>query len=216
MRSLLSIRPQRWVMLFSGFVLWGIGLALFVRANLGLGPWDAFHQGLGFQLGITIGTASIIASVLVLLLWIPLKQRPGIGTVFNALCIGPFIDLSLSLLPQEIESLWLRGAMMLVGMACVGIGSALYLPAGLGAGPRDGLMMGLHDKLGWSIRGSRTAIEAVALAFGWLMGGTVGIGTLVFALGIGPVVQASLAHGRRWLPDWRLPAPKAAPVSARR
>ena len=116
MRSLLSIRPQRWVMLFSGFLLWGIGLALFVRANLGLGPWDAFHQGLGFQLGITIGTASIIASVLVLLLWIPLKQRPGIGTVFNALCIGPFIDLSLSLLPQEIESLWLRGAMMLVGM----------------------------------------------------------------------------------------------------
>ncbi len=210
MRSILSIAPQRWVMLFSGFLLWGLGLALFVRANLGLGPWDAFHQGLGFQLGITIGTASIIASVLVLLLWIPLKQRPGIGTIFNALTIGPFTDLFLWLLPEQIESLWLRGTMLAAGMICVGLGSALYLPAGLGAGPRDGLMMGLHDKLGWSIRASRTTVEACALGFGWLMGGTVGVGTLVFAFGIGPVVQASLAHARRWLPDWRLPAPASA------
>jgi len=210
MRSILSIAPQRWVMLFSGFLLWGLGLALFVRADLGLGPWDAFHQGLGFQLGMTIGTASIIASVLVLLLWIPLRQRPGLGTICNALTIGPFTDLGLWLLPQEIENLWLRGAMLAAGMACVGLGSALYLPAGLGAGPRDGLMMGLHDKLGWSLRSSRTAIEASALAIGWLMGGTVGIGTLVFAFGIGPVVQASLSHARRWLPDWRLPAPAPA------
>jgi uncharacterized membrane protein YczE len=96
--------------------------------------------------------------------------------------------------------------MLVAGMACVGLGSALYLPAGLGAGPRDGLMMGLHDKLGWSIRVSRTAVEASALAIGWAMGGTVGIGTLVFAFGIGPLVQASLAHSSRWLPDWRLQA----------
>lgn len=210
MRSFRSIAPQRWLMLFSGFVLWGLGLALFVRANLGLGPWDAFHQGLSFQLGITIGQASIIASVIVLLFWIPLRQRPGIGTVLNALTIGPFMDLFLSLLPQQIESLWLRGAMLLVGMTCVGLGSALYLPAGLGAGPRDGLMMGIHDKLGWSIRLSRSAIEASALAIGWAMGGTVGIGTLVFAFGIGPVVQASLNQARRFLPDWRLPAPATA------
>jgi uncharacterized membrane protein YczE len=210
MRSVLSIAPQRWLMLFSGFLAWGFGLALFVRASLGLGPWDAFHQGLGFQLGISIGTASIIASVIVLVLWIPLRQRPGIGTILNALTIGPFTDLGLWLLPQEIENLWLRGAMLVAGMACIGIGSALYLPAGLGAGPRDGLMMGLHDKLGWSIRLSRTAIEASALAIGWAMGGTVGIGTLIFALGVGPLVQASLAHGRRWLPDWRLPAPVSA------
>jgi uncharacterized membrane protein YczE len=210
MRSLLSVRPQRWLMLFSGFLLWGLGLALFVRANLGMGPWDAFHQGLGFQLGITIGTASIIASVMVLLFWIPLRQRPGIGTICNALTIGPFTDFFLWLLPQDIESLWLRGAMLPAAMACVGVGSALYLPAGLGAGPRDGLMMGLHDKLGWSIRASRTAVEACALGFGFLMGGTVGVGTLVFAFGIGPVVQTSLTHARRWLPDWRLPAPASA------
>ena len=197
-------------MLFSGFLAWGFGLALFVRANLGLGPWDAFHQGLGFQIGITIGQASIIAGVIVLLFWIPLRQRLGLGTVFNVLTIGPFTDLGLWLLPQEIESLWLRGAMLAGGMACVGLGSALYLPAGLGAGPRDGLMMGLHDKLGWSIRASRTAVEASALAIGWAMGGTVGIGTLVFAFGIGPLVQASLTHSRRWLPDWRLSAPAPA------
>jgi uncharacterized membrane protein YczE len=210
MRSILSIAPQRWLMLFSGFLAWGFGLALFVRASLGLGPWDAFHQGLGFQLGLTIGTASIIASVIVLLFWIPLRQRPGLGTVLNALTIGPATDFSLWLLPQEIESLWLRGAMLVAGMACVGLGSALYLPAGLGAGPRDGLMMGLHDKLGWSIRVSRTAVEASALVIGWAMGGTVGIGTLVFAFGIGPLVQASLTHSRRWLPDWRLAAPAPA------
>jgi uncharacterized membrane protein YczE len=210
MRYVLSIAPQRWLMLFSGFLAWGFGLALFVRANLGLGPWDAFHQGLGFQLGITIGTASMIAGLIVLLFWIPLRQRPGLGTVFNVLTIGPFTDLGLWLLPQEIENLWLRGAMLAGGMACIGLGSALYLPAGLGAGPRDGLMMGLHDKLGWSIRLSRTAVEASALAIGWAMGGTVGIGTVVFALGVGPLVQASLAHAGRWLPAWRLPTPAPA------
>src|SRR4030095_3357686 len=140
MRSILSAKPQRWLMLFGGFLAWGFGLALFVRANLGLGPWDAFHQGLGFQLGITIGQASIIAGVIVLLFWIPLRQRPGIGTVVNVLTIGPFTDLGLWLLPPEGESLWLRAVMLLAGMACIGLGSALYLPAGLGAGPRDGLM----------------------------------------------------------------------------
>jgi len=195
-------------MLFSGFLAWGFGLALFVRANLGLGPWDAFHQGLGFQTGLTIGTASIIAGLIVLLFWIPLKERLGLGTIGNVLTIGPATDLGLWLLPEGIEALWLRGAMLAAGMACVGLGSALYLPAGLGAGPRDGLMMGLHRKMGWSIRASRTTVEASALAIGWAMGGTVGIGTLVFALGIGPVVQASLAHSHRFLRDWRLPPPR--------
>ena len=181
MRSFLAIAPQRWVMLFGGFLAWGLGLALFVRANLGLGPWDAFHQGLGFQTGLTIGTASIIAGLVVLLFWIPLKERPGFGTIFNVLTIGPATDFGLWLIPQGIENLWLRGAMLAAGMACVGLGSALYLPAGLGAGPRDGLMMGLHRKLGWSIRISRTSVEASALGIGYLMGGTVGLGTLVFA-----------------------------------
>jgi uncharacterized membrane protein YczE len=211
MRSILSIAPQRWLMLFSGFAAWGFGLALFVRANLGMGPWDAFHQGLGFQTGLSIGTASIITGIAILLLWIPLKERPGLGTIGNVLTVGPATDLGLWMLPAEIESYWLRGLMLLAGMACVGIGSALYLPAGLGAGPRDGLMMGLHRKTGWSIRLSRTSVEASALAIGIAMGGRFGIGTLVFALGIGPVVQFSLLHAHRFLPDWRLPKPETPP-----
>jgi uncharacterized membrane protein YczE len=208
MRSILSIAPQRWVMLFAGFAAWGFGLALFVRANLGMGPWDAFHQGLGFQTGLSIGTASIITGVFILLLWIPLKERPGLGTIGNVLTIGPATDLGLWLLPVGIESYWLRGLMLLAGMACVGIGSALYLPAGLGAGPRDGLMLGLNRKTGWSIRLSRSLVEASALGIGILMGGKFGIGTVVFALGIGPVVQFSLAHSHRFLPDFRLPKPE--------
>jgi uncharacterized membrane protein YczE len=208
MRSILSIAPQRWLMLFAGFAAWGFGLALFVRANLGMGPWDAFHQGLGFQTGLSIGTASIITGLFILLLWIPLKERPGFGTIGNVLTVGPFTDLGLWLLPAEIESYWLRGAMLLTGMACVGIGSALYLPAGLGAGPRDGLMLGLNRKTGWSIRLSRSLVEASALGIGILMGGKFGIGTIVFALGIGPVVQFSLAHSHRFVPDYRLPPPQ--------
>lgn len=208
MRSILSIAPQRWVMLFSGFAAWGFGLALFVRANLGMGPWDAFHQGLGFQTGLSIGTASIITGLAILLLWIPLKERPGLGTIGNVLTIGPATDLGLWLLPVGIESYWLRGLMLLAGMVCVGIGSALYLPAGLGAGPRDGLMLGLNRKTGWSIRLSRSLVEASALGIGILMGGKFGIGTVVFALGIGPVVQFSLAHSYRFLPDFRLPKPE--------
>ena len=208
MRSILSIAPQRWVMLFSGFAAWGFGLALFVRANLGMGPWDAFHQGLGFQTGLSIGTASIITGLFILLLWIPLKERPGLGTIGNVLTIGPAMDVGLWLLPTEVESYWLRGLMLLAGMACVGIGSALYLPAGLGAGPRDGLMLGLNRKTGWSIRLSRSLVEASALGIGILMGGKFGIGTIVFALGIGPVVQFSLAHAHHFLPDFRLPKPE--------
>ena len=154
-----------------------------------------------------MGTASIIASVIVLLFWIPLQAAAGHR--HHLQCADHRARhrfLGLWLLPPEIESLWVRGAMLLAGMVCVGVGSALYLPAGLGAGPRDGLMMGLHNKLGWSIRLSRSAVEASALGIGFLMGGTVGVGTLVFAFGIGPVVQFSLTHGSRWLPDWRLPA----------
>ena len=208
MRSILSIAPQRWVMLFAGFAAWGFGLALFVRANLGMGPWDAFHQGLGLQTGLSIGTASIITGLFILLLWIPLKERPGLGTIGNVLTIGPAMDLGLWLLPGEVESYWLRGLMVVAGMACVGIGSALYLPAGLGAGPRDGLMIGLNRKTGWSIRLSRSLVEASALGIGILMGGKFGIGTIVFALGIGPVVQFSLAHAHHFLPDFRIPPPQ--------
>lgn len=191
----------RWTMLFSGFLFWGLGLSLFVRADLGLGPWDAFHQGLGQQLGITIGTASVVTGVGLLVLWIPLRERPGWGTLFNALCIGPAMDFGLWLLPP-VEELALRWAMLVAALLLIGLGSALYLPPGLGAGPRDGLMLGFSRRFGWSVRRSRTLIEASALLIGFLMGGRVGLGTIVFALGVGPVVQVSLNISRRHLPHW--------------
>ena len=191
----------RWTMLFSGLLFWGFGLALFVRANLGLGPWDAFHQGLGLQIGITIGSASVITGLALLLLWIPLRERPGWGTLCNALCVGPAMDLGLWLIPT-VEDLLVRWAMLIIGMLLIGAGSALYLPPRLGAGPRDGLMLGFARRFGWSVRRSRTMIEASALLVGFLMGGRVGLGTIVFALGVGPVVQTSLNLSRRLLPHW--------------
>lgn len=177
--------------LLLGFVIWGLAVALQVRAELGLSPWDVFHQGLGFRLGITIGMAGVVTSVGVLLLWIPLRMKPGIGTVLNALVIGPSADLFLLVLPP-IDDLFLRWVFLLLGILLMGVGSALYLPARLGTGPRDGVMVGLNRKFGFSIRFARTIVEVCALVIGWFLGGTVGLGTLVAALGIGPTIQACL------------------------
>lgn len=177
--------------LLLGFVIWGLAVALQVRAELGLSPWDVFHQGLGFRLGITIGMAGVVTSVGVLLLWIPLRMKPGIGTVLNALVIGPSADLFLLALPP-IDDLFLRWVFLLLGILLMGVGSALYLPARLGTGPRDGVMVGLNRKYGFSIRFARTIVEVCALVIGWFLGGTVGLGTLVAALGIGPTIQACL------------------------
>ncbi|TDQ78513.1 putative membrane protein YczE [Dongia mobilis] len=177
--------------LLLGFVIWGLAVALQVRAELGLSPWDVFHQGLGFRLGITIGMAGVVTSVGVLLLWIPLRMKPGIGTVLNALVIGPSADLFLLILPP-IDDLLLRWVFLLLGILLMGVGSALYLPARLGTGPRDGVMVGLNRKFGFSIRFARTIVEVCALVIGWFLGGTVGLGTLVAAIGIGPTIQACL------------------------
>jgi len=187
---------RNWICLFAGFGFWGLGIALMVRSGLGLGPWDVFHQGLGLKAGVTIGTAAIVAGAAILLLWIPLRERPGLGTVANVLSIGPLADFSLLYVPVG-HDLAVRWAMLLGGVLCTGIGSALYLPAKLGAGPRDGLMMALHRRFGLSIRLARTLIEIVALGVGWLLGGTAGLGTVVFALGIGPIVQFMLAAVKR-------------------
>jgi len=179
---------KRWIFLFAGFACYGLAIAMMVHAGLGLGPWDAFHQGIAKQSGLKIGTAAMIAGAAVMLFWLPLRQKPGIGTVLNVLCIGPMTNLALDFVPMPhgVVQQW---ALMLGGVVVISIGSALYLPTKLGAGPRDGLMLGLHQKFGLSIRVARTLVEVCVLGAGWWLGGTVGLGTLAFACLIGPLVH---------------------------
>jgi uncharacterized membrane protein YczE len=182
---------KRWTNLIIGLTCFGLGVALMVRADLGLSPWEVLHQGLSEQTGIPIGMVSILMGVPILLAWLPLGERPGWGTLVNIVLIGLVTDLALLALP-DVSLLALRAALMIGGILTVGVGSGLYLGAAMGAGPRDGLMLGLARRSGWSVRLIRTLLEVAVLAAGWLLGGTVGIGTLAFAFGIGPVVQAAL------------------------
>lgn len=193
---MISFLLKRLLPLMIGFVIWGLAVALQVRADLGLAPWDVFHQGLGNHLGIGIGWAGAVTSIGVLLLWIPLRMKPGIGTILNALVIGPSAELFLEIV-ETPDNIVIRWVFMLGGIVLMGIGSALYLPARLGAGPRDGMMVGLNKKFAFSIRLSRTLVEMAALIIGFFLGGTVGLGTLVIAVGLGPTVQAML-QTRRW------------------
>lgn len=180
-------RAARFVQLIAGLVLFGASLALLVRSRLGLDPWDVFHQGLSVTTGLTIGTCTIAAGVVVLLLWIPLRQRPGAGTVANVVLVGLALDAVLALIP-ETDDLALRWTYLVGGIIVNGIATGAYIGAGLGPGPRDGLMVGLTR----SIRVVRTAIEVSVLVVGWLLGGTVGVGTLLYALTIGPIVHRTL------------------------
>jgi uncharacterized membrane protein YczE len=173
--------------LIIGLVLFGVGVAFMVVANLGLSPWEVLHQGISFRTGISIGTVAIITGVGVLLLWIPLHERIGIGTVLNVLIIGPVVDVSLWLLPDQVDMMWLRWALMVGGTVIIALGSGLYIGAGLGPGPRDGLMTGLATK-GINVAVARIGIEIAVLIIGHFLGGTVGIGTLVFAFSVGPLV----------------------------
>jgi uncharacterized membrane protein YczE len=177
--------------LIVGLVLFGIGIAIMVIANLGLSPWEVLHQGISLRTGIPIGTVGILTGILVLLLWIPLRERIGIGTLLNVLLIGLVVDASLWLLPDDIETMWLRWALMAGGTLIIAIGSGLYIGAGLGPGPRDGLMTGLATK-GINVAAARIGIEITVLIIGYFLGGTVGIGTLVFAFGVGPLVAIFL------------------------
>lgn len=177
--------------LLAGLVVFGFGIALMAQANVGLGPWEALHQGVQSRTGIPMGTVSILLGVPILALWWPLGERPGLGTLLNVLLIGTATNVGNALIPAQTVPVF-QLAQMAAGVVVIGLGSGIYLSADLGPGPRDGLMVGIHHRFGWSIRRSRTAIEISALVVGWALGGTIGIGTVVFAFGIGPVVQVLL------------------------
>jgi uncharacterized membrane protein YczE len=186
--------------LFAGLVLYGIGDAFLVLSGLGLDPWDVFHQGLARHTVIPIGTWSIIVGAAVLLLWIPLRQVPGFGTVCNAVVIGVVLDGTLAVMPTP-HGYPVRITLLVAGVLLSGVATGCYIGAGMGAGPRDGLMTGIAAR-GHSLRLVRTGIELSALGGGWLLGGTVGIGTLAFALSIGPLAHIFIPLFSRGMGRW--------------
>ena len=175
----------------TGLALFGVGISLQIESRLGNPPWDVFHQGVANQVGLGIGTVIILTGIaLLVLFWIPLRQKPGLGTVLNALEIGLVANVVLDAIPR-VEAMALRIPMLLGGILLVALGSALYIGSGLGPGPRDGIMTGLAAR-GIQIRVARTFIEVTVLVVGWLLGGQVGVGTVLFAIAIGPLVQPLL------------------------
>jgi uncharacterized membrane protein YczE len=187
-----TIAPARRLpQLLAGLALYGTSMAMQLRATLGVDPWDVFHQGLARHLPLSFGLVTAVTGAVVLLLWFPLRQRPGIGTVANVVVIALSVDAALALIPAP-SALPVRAALMAGGIVLNGVASAAYIGARLGPGPRDGLMTGLAARTGWSIRLVRTGIEVTVLAVGWLLGGTVGLGTVAYALAIGPLTQAFL------------------------
>ncbi|MEG9249248.1 hypothetical protein V6S67_14265 [Arthrobacter sp. Soc17.1.1.1] len=182
---------RRGLQLLIGVFLYGLSLAMMIRATLGVSPWDVLGQGGSLQTGIPFGFMTNIIGLIVLLLWIPLRQRPGIGTVLNVLLVGPSAEVGLALL-DEPAPLWARILLFTGGLVLLAVASGLYIGARLGPGPRDGLMTGLHARFGLPIWLVRTAIEGTVLVLGWLLGGSVGLGTVAFALLIGPLINIAL------------------------
>ncbi|MDQ4214795.1 hypothetical protein [Microbacterium capsulatum] len=204
---------RRVIQLLIGLPLYGVGDALMIAAGFGLDPWTVFAQGLAVRTGVGIGWITNIVGLLVLLLWIPLRQRPGIGTIANILLVGTAIQGTLAVLPP-VHDLLPRILLFVVGLLAVALASGLYIGSRFGAGPRDGLMTGMNARLGWPIWVSRLSVELTVLLVGWLLGGTVGIGTVVFAAGIGPLVHIALplfdtARAPRMSPAAQ-PAPETA------
>ncbi len=181
--------PRRVTQLLVGLALYGASLAMMVRGNLGLAPWDVLHSGLIQHVPLSLGQAVVVISFAVLLLWIPLKEVPGVGTVANALLVGFAADATLAVLDRP-EERWVQVLLMVGGVALCGFATALYIGAQLGRGPRDGLMTGLHRRTGLSIRLVRTGLEVSVVLLGLVLGGALGVGTVLFALTIGPVAQA--------------------------
>jgi uncharacterized membrane protein YczE len=177
---------RRVLQLLIGLFLYGIAIAMIVRGAVGVAPWDVLTQGLNLRTGLTFGLITIIVGGVVLLAWIPLKQRPGVGTVLNVLLVGPSADIGLALIPADLD-LWARILLFAGGLLLLGVASGLYIGGNFGPGPRDGLMTGIHRVTGWPIWVGRTGVEVVVLGIGWLLGGNVGIGTVLFAVLIGPI-----------------------------
>ena len=196
--------PRRVAQLLIGLFLYGAGCALTVEAGLGVDPWTVFAEGLSLRTGVGIGWITNIVGFFVLLLWIPLRQKPGVGTVANILLVGTSMQIVLGVVPP-ISGLVAQFATLLGGILLVAVASGLYIGARFGPGPRDGLMTGLHARLGWPVWACRALVELSVLAVGWLLGGTVGIGTVLFAFLIGPLVHVALP-----LLDTRKPEPASA------
>ena len=188
-----NLKPKKITIFYLvlGLILFGIGEALLVTANIGVSPWFVLHQGLAFKTGYSIGITTFIVSIVVLLLWFPLKQKPGIGTILNAILISVVLDLSLLILPYPTDFFY-QLIQVILGILIIGIGSGFYLAANLGPGPRDGLMVGLQKKTNLPIALVRAILEISVVSIGWYLGGIVGVGTLMFAFGIGPAIALSL------------------------
>lgn len=183
----------RLIALYVGLWLYGLSMALMVTASLGLDPWDVFHQGVSKHLPLSFGTITALTGLVVLLAWIPLRQKPGLGTVSNVVVIAVSVDVSLNWLPA-VDGVAARAALLATGIVMNAFATALYIGAEMGPGPRDGLMTGLVARTGLSIRLVRTCIELVVVVTGWLLGGNVGVGTLLYAFGIGPLVQLFMTY----------------------
>ena len=193
---------RRFLQLLLGLFLYGIGISLMVRASVGIAPWDVLTQGLAQQTGLSFGLLTNLIGLAVLLLWIPIRQKPGLGTVLNVVLIGPSAAFGLWLFPP-FDGLWQQVPAFLAGLGVLALATGMYIGARFGPGPRDGLMTGLHRRTGWPIAVVRTGIEASVLLAGWLMGGDAGWGTLAFALAIGPMCAVTMR--------WFSAAPPASP-----
>jgi len=195
---------RRLVQLYTGLTLYGVSMGLMLRAELGLEPWSVLNQGISRHTGLSIGTVTIVSGALILLLWIPLRQRPGLGTVSNVVILGLVMDATLAWVP-ELDSLGARIPLLAGAVLLNGAATGLYISADFGPGPRDGLMTGLHRRTGRPVRLVRTCIEVTVLAAGFALGGSVGVGTVVYALAIGPLAQFFLRRFAVRAPEKRSP-----------
>jgi uncharacterized membrane protein YczE len=197
---------RRLLQLYLGLALYALSMGLFIRSDLGVMPWDVLHQGLQRLLPLSFGTVTIAVGAVVLLAWIPLRQRPGLGTVSNVVVIGLVVDAVLGVVPEQ-RVLGVRIALLAAGVVLNAVATAAYIGARFGPGPRDGLMTGIVARSGWPVRWVRTAIEVSVVAVGWLLGGTFGLGTIVYAVAVGPLVHPLL-------PLLQAPEPAAPPAAA--